>query len=204
MEIKLFSEINHASLKELTAQVKLAGNRQLLLKINSPGGSVADGLAMANLIASHRPGSSCEIVGLCASMATVIALSTGRVRMCANAIFMIHNPWTETTGDAREHRKTADALDKFAAPILAAYTKKTGRPEAEIQKLMDDETWMNATEAKKLGFIDEIGASSPVASAVAIPEAPALVLSSVEYGRLTPEKRREFLRLGGQFSLTKC
>ena len=137
---------------------------QINLHINSPGGSVWDGLTIANLLKQHPANVTTYIDGLAASIASVIALAGNKVVMAENALFMIHNPWGFAMGDATEMRKTADLLDKIGGSLVAAYASKSGKPDDEISALMDSETWMTAQEAKDAGFIDEISEQMDLAA----------------------------------------
>ena len=69
---------------------------------------------------------------------------------------MIHNPANLAIGDNRGMQKAIDMLNEVKESIMNAYEIKSGLSRAKISKLMDAETWMNAKEAKKLGFADEI------------------------------------------------
>jgi ClpP class serine protease len=134
------------------------------LHINSPGGEVFDGITIYNLIKQHPANVTTYIDGLAASIASVIALAGDSVIMAENALYMIHNPWGFAMGDATEMRKTADLLDKVAGSLVTAYTSKTGKPDDDIQTLLDAETWMTAQEAKDAGFIDEISEQMDMAA----------------------------------------
>lgn len=71
-------------------------------------------------------------------------------------ILMIHNPLTSVSGYASELRKAADVLDVVKNTIINAYVLKTGKSRDELSAMMDDEKYMSAGEAMKLGFVDEI------------------------------------------------
>jgi ATP-dependent Clp endopeptidase proteolytic subunit ClpP len=129
---------------------------QIDLHINSPGGVVFDGITIYNLIKQHPANVTTYIDGLAASIASVIALAGDKVVMAENALYMIHNPFGMAFGDAEEMRKMADNLDKVCGSLVKSYTSKTGQTDAEIEALMDAETWMTADEALTFGFIDEI------------------------------------------------
>jgi ATP-dependent Clp protease, protease subunit len=109
--------------------------------INSPGGSVFDGV---------------WIDGIAASIASVIAMAGDAVVMPENALLVLHDPSGLVAGTAADMRAMADALDKMAAGMVAAYRDKSGRDDAEIEALMAAETWLSATEALELGFADRI------------------------------------------------
>jgi len=137
---------------------KLKGVNAITLHLNSPGGSVFDGLAIYNTLKNHPARIVTEIDGMALSIASIIALAGDEVRMAGNAMYMIHNPWTMTAGDSREMRNMADRLDIVRAALLGTYNSKTGDDvtDAQISDWMDAETWFNAQDAKKYGFIDEI------------------------------------------------
>ena len=189
-EIELFSEIGPDTLKAISEQVKKAGARPIRLKINSPGGLVTEGLAILAILKAHKAGVSVEILGIAASMATVVATAGKPVRIAENGLFMIHNPWMETAGNAAHLRKTAAELDQFTRPMIEAYKSRTGLPDSEIRRMMDEETWMTPAEAKKLGFVDEIGAPSPAAKASITAAAlkwPKLAAALTRAGKRNPE-----------------
>lgn len=139
-------------------QKELAGVKasQIDLHINSPGGDVFDGITIYNLLKQHPANVTTYIDGLAASIASVIALAGNQIYMAENALFMIHNPWGMSMGDASDMRKMADNLDKVRDSISISYTSKTGKPAEEITALMDAETWMDAEEAMEFGFVDDV------------------------------------------------
>jgi ATP-dependent Clp endopeptidase proteolytic subunit ClpP len=163
--IDLFGEIGDGALVRFRDQFEKFGHRPGHLRINSPGGSVVEGVGIANLIAQHKPGVSCEIMGLAGSMATVIASYCTPVSMASNAMFMIHNPSIGFEGDARELRRLAKVLDQWQKILVGAYVRRTKLPESDIQKMMDAETWLTAEQAHAFGFVDKILPPSPTASA---------------------------------------
>lgn len=144
--------------------------------LNSPGGSVTDGLAIYNELATHPASVNIEITGLAASMGSVIAMAGDHVRIAENAMVMIHNPWNVAVGNSEDLRKAADVLDKFGTSLVGIYVQRTGLEEDDVRSMMDEETWLDAEEALAKGFVDEIG--SPV-------EASALAESGIDDDRLT-------------------
>lgn len=97
-----------------------------------------------------------KIDALAASAASVIAMAGTRVCMSPVAMLMVHNPAIIAIGDSEEMQKAIDMLSEVKESIMNAYEIKSGLSRSKISKLMDAETWMNAREAKKLGFADEI------------------------------------------------
>lgn len=121
--------------------------------INSPGGSVFDGVAIYNQIRRWSGGERIvHIDGIAASIASVIAMAGDEIRIAANAQIMIHEPWGMAVGTAADLRKTAEALDGTHVSILDTYVARTGGNRKDIDKLMRAETWMLADEAVERGF----------------------------------------------------
>lgn len=120
--------------------------------INSYGGEVAEGLAIYNSLKQHKAKIKTYCDGFACSIASVIFMA-GEERMMSNAsTLMIHNPWTYTSGNATELRKTAADLDKLAQASVNAYLSSVTLSEDEIKKLMDEETWILPDEALEYGF----------------------------------------------------
>lgn len=145
--------------KDVADELKKLDNvNQLTLHLNSPGGNVFDGLAIYNTLKNHPARIVTEIDGMALSIASIIALAGDEVRMAGNAMYMIHNPWTMTVGDSREMRNMADRLDIVRGSLLGTYTTKVGdkATDKDISEWMDAETWFNAEDAMKHGFIDII------------------------------------------------
>jgi hypothetical protein len=79
-----------------------------------------------------------------------------KIVMPANTWMMIHNPWTVSMGDAEQLRKDADLLDRMKVQLIGAYRRHSNKTEAELARLLDDETWLTAAEAKDLGLCHEV------------------------------------------------
>jgi ATP-dependent protease ClpP protease subunit len=134
------------------------GVSPVIAAFNSIGGDLFDGLAMHNALS--RLGERCtgRIDALAASAASVAVCGAHRVVIAANAMLMIHNPWTYAAGDAEDFRKVADVLDQTMEAIIAAYKAKAPDiDEVELRRLVAAETWLTANEAVALGLADDIG-----------------------------------------------
>lgn len=138
------------------------------LHLNSPGGSVFDGVAIYNALKRHPATVTTYIDGLAASIASIIALAGDRVVMADNALFMIHNPWGGVQGEAKDMRKMADVLDQIKSTLIGTYTSKTGLDEETVSQAMDEETWYTAQDALEAGFIDEVGVELQVAASFSL------------------------------------
>jgi len=154
VDFKWFDEDDDVTAKEFIDAVKTLGDFDL--RINSPGGSVPAGNAIYNALRRHKGEVDVYVEGMALSMASVVAMAGSRVIMPANAMMMIHDPWSYAVGSAKQMRKAAETLDKFKSGLVAAYQAKTGMEPAEIERLMSEETWMTAADALEMGFADEI------------------------------------------------
>lgn len=127
------------------------------ININSNGGDVAGGLSIANAIKGYNKGSvTCNVLGVAASMASVVACAGKRLCMGEGAFLMIHNPWTVTMGNAEDLRKDAETLDKMRDSILGFYLGKCpGKTADDFKALMDEESWLAREECAALGFAVE-------------------------------------------------
>ena len=199
------------SSKDVINAVKGLGNiSQLNIHINSPGGSVAEGLAIRAFLAQQSFKKTVYIDSLCASIATAIAFGIGAgVHMEETALVMIHRAWTYTEGNAVQLRKEADVLDKHDAQLKKVYLERTNGnlSEDEIIKMMDEETWLDADECLEYGFIDAIETVSQAAAC--LPEAffdayenvPDSVVKVLDKA---PEDKNEGLNAEAQAIITKA
>lgn len=139
----------------------------IVARINSAGGDVFHGAAIHNALKRHKAEVHVVIDGLAASAASGIAMAGDTIEMAANALLMIHNPWTIALGDAGELREVADTLDKVKDTSVTTYHDRTGIDREKLSQWMDDETWFTAEEAETEGFIDRISDRPAVAASVA-------------------------------------
>lgn len=146
---------------EFIEQIGAITTSKINLRLNSPGGSVFEGIAIANAIRQHPANVTVYVDSLAASIASVIALAGDRLVMMPQSQIMVHNASGVCYGDATEMTKMADLLDKQSRNIAEAYAQHTGRPLAEWQQYMADETWFTAEEALAVGLADEVVPMKP-------------------------------------------
>lgn len=144
------------SSKWIADQISNSEKEEIHIRINSPGGIVFEGRAMATAIRNAKARTVAYIDGLCASAATTIATSCDHVIMNDGSMFMIHNAHSITWGDKNDMLQEAALLEKLDVDIAKDYSAKTGKDLEEIKSMMDAETWFDATEAKENGFVDEV------------------------------------------------
>lgn len=132
------------------------GDVPIDLYINSPGGDVFDGRAMATLLKRHSQEVVAHIDGIAASAATTVACAANKRIMAEGTRFMIHNAWTLAIGNAVDLRETAELLDKLDQDIAADYVGLTGWSDEEVKSFMENETYFSAEECLDNGLCDEI------------------------------------------------
>lgn len=128
----------------------------LLVRINSMGGSVSEGLAIYGLLSDFSGHLITQVDGFACSAASVIFMAGTERIMPENSLIMIHNAWTETSGDPNQLRKMADDLEMITKPSVNIYVNKTGLAEDEVKTMMDNETWMDYKLAFEKGFATSI------------------------------------------------
>jgi ATP-dependent Clp protease, protease subunit len=153
------------------------------LRLNSPGGSVFDAVAIYNALKRHEGPVTVTIDGIAASAASYIAMAGDEVVMPENAFLMIHDPSGLVMGTAGEMRNMAEALDKIAGSLIRGYAAKSGKSDEEIATLIAAETWFDAAEAVEAGFADRIAEPVRIAARFDIASfrnAPPLLVAAVQ------------------------
>lgn len=126
------------------------------VRINSYGGEVAEGLAIYNALKRQKAYVKTYCDGFACSISSVIFMA-GAERIMNNAsLLMIHNAWTQTSGNAEELRKQADDLDAITQASVNAYLSSVTISREELQSLLDKETWITPQQALEMGFATSI------------------------------------------------
>lgn len=141
-----------------------AGSGPVTIWLNSPGGDVVAAARIYNMLLDYPGKVTVNIDGIAASAASVIAMAASTVAMSPVSMLMIHNPATLAMGDKTELSRALDMLESVKDSIINAYQLKTGLSRAKLSKLMDMETWMDATAAIDLGFANEVLTSKQASS----------------------------------------
>lgn len=143
---------------QFSEDLKALGDKDVTVHINSPGGDVFAAHAIHNQLIAYAGNVDVVIDGIAASAATIIAMAGARITMPTNSMMMIHNP-----AMGLDDHYTADDLDKYAnalravrQSIIAAYMKRVSVDQAQIEQMMDAETWLTAQECVDMGLADAI------------------------------------------------
>jgi len=157
-DVYIYSEIGSfdVNAKSFIDELKTIKDKNIDVHINSLGGSVFDGLAIYNALKNHSKKVTTKVEGIAASIASVVAMAGDKIEMAENSLFMIHNPFAMSGGDANELRKTASILDKIRNEIASIYASKSKHDSEHYISLMDVETWFNSDETLELGLINGI------------------------------------------------
>ena len=170
MIITLFETITSSTLSRIQYLASTAHD-DITVQTNCAGGSVFDALSIYNVL---KPKSATvEIVGLCASAATLVAMAGAKIKMASNALMMFHPPKTLLIDyyDKQTLEKLSTTMEKVEESILATYQSRV----ANFQ-MPENDLWLSATEAKSLGFVDEVIGEVPV-----VMDAAQVFINSIAY-----------------------
>lgn len=126
---------------------------RIVVRINSPGGAVHDGIAIYNALRNHGAHIEVRVEGLAASIASIIAMAGDEIIMDVGSMMMIHAPWTIALGNATEMREVADMLEKHEQALAEIYVKRGADPD-DVKEMMSGETWLTGAEAVAHGLAD--------------------------------------------------
>lgn len=132
--------------------------RDIKLYINSPGGSVYDGLAIIDTMNYIQPDVQTIGIGLQASMgAMLLACGTkGKRYLLPNSRVMIHQPSSGTEGKVTDQEITLRESITVKKKLIEIFAERTGKSIKQVEKDMDRDNWMSAKEALAYGIVDEI------------------------------------------------
>jgi len=153
----------------MASLVELADSKTIVVRINSPGGSVVEGLAIYNLLRNARKRIEVHVDAAAYSIASIIAMAGDTVIMSETASIMAHDPWGVAVGRSEDMRRNADEIDRLKGILVGIYADKTGLERAEIEALMTAETYLSAADAVEAGFADKIENALQIAAYVPLP-----------------------------------
>lgn len=142
--------------KAAIAEAEEAGEKEILVEINSGGGSVYAGAEIYYALKKFNGTVNVEIPSIAASAATFIAMAGHKVSMSIIGQFMIHGASTYAAGNHKSMDDAGNFLRNIDESIINAYLTKTSKTRDELRAMMDKDTWMTAQQALDAGFIDEI------------------------------------------------
>lgn len=160
--IFLNGEVNHDSASIVIAQLLFLSSedskKDIKLYVNSPGGSVVDGLAIIDTMNHIKNDVSTICVGIAASMGAMILSfgAKGKRYALPNSEVMIHQPLGGHEGQASDLEIRTRRILETKATLAKMIAKNSGQPLAKVEKDMDRDYFMTADAAKKYGIIDKV------------------------------------------------
>lgn len=160
--IFLGEDVNEATANVVVAQLlHLAyadSKKDIKLYINSPGGSVYDGMAIYDTIQYIKPDVQTIGIGLQASMGAFLLSSGTKGKRFAlpNSRIMIHQPSSGTQGKVTDQEITLREHIHLKKQLNEILAKNTGQKLSKIEKDVERDYWMSSKEAKEYGLIDEV------------------------------------------------
>lgn len=157
-ELFLYDEIGGwgTLAEDFIAELAAVTSPKLRVRVSSPGGSVFEGISLANALRAHPADVTVQVDGIAASIASVIAMAGDRVVIQPQAMIMVHEAAGGCIGNAKDMQDMADLLSKISDNIAGAYAEKAGGDVAEWRQVMVKETWYTAEEAVEAGLADEM------------------------------------------------
>ena len=155
-------QVNAQTANLVVAQLLFLANedpkRDIKLYINSPGGSVYDGLAIIDTMNYIEPDVQTIGIGLQASMGAMLLScgAKGKRYLLPNSRVMIHQPSSGTEGKITDQEIALKEGIEIKRRLLEIFAEQTGKSMKQVEKDMDRDNWMSAQEAKEYGIVDEV------------------------------------------------
>lgn len=149
----------------MAGALRRIGASPVTVNINSPGGDVFEGIAIYNLLREHKARVDVKVMGIAASAASVIAMAGDGIAMGVGSMLMVHNVWGMVVGNRHDMTKAAELFASIDGGLVDIYQARTGQARADIEKLMDSETFMSLSRAIELGYADTVDEGIDTAAA---------------------------------------
>lgn len=143
------------SASDIDSALNEAGDNDVIINLNSPGGDAFDGIAIYNRLKRHKGKVTVHVDGWACSSASIIAMAGDEVIMETGSMMMIHEASTIVWGTKQDMRKEADVLEQLEQGIVDIYQTKATLERDDIVEKVDAETWMSARTAVEFGFADK-------------------------------------------------
>lgn len=155
-EVYQFFGYSTVTPSDISVALQNAAGSNITVEINSPGGDVFAGSEIFTALKSYQGNVEVNIVGLAASAASIIAMAGDTVKISPTAQLMIHRASTVSQGNSDVLASDLAGLNSTDQAIVNVYQEKTGMDSQDIYRMMSQETWINAQDAVKQGFADEV------------------------------------------------
>ncbi|MFN6549496.1 head maturation protease, ClpP-related [Mycolicibacterium septicum] len=157
-ELRIYDDIGLGGMSaaQIADQLEAITAPELDIRINSPGGSVFDGIAIYNAIERHPAKVTMYIDGLAGSAASFIAMAGDEIVINRYAKMMIHDASGIVVGAAADMGAMAGVLNMLSQTIAQVYADRAGGTTEQWRQAMLTETWYSAEDAVQAGLADRI------------------------------------------------
>lgn len=143
------------SASDIDAAINAAGDNDIIINLNSPGGDAFDGIAIYNRLKRHPGKVTVHVDGWACSAASLFPLAADEVIMGLGSMMMIHEASNIVWGTKTDMRKEAEILEELEEGIIDIYMTKAKVSRDEIREKVDAETWFSAKKAVEIGFANK-------------------------------------------------
>jgi ATP-dependent Clp protease, protease subunit len=176
-----------ASAESFVKAVRGFAGDELHVRVNSPGGDVFAGVAMAQALRESPARVVVHVDGWAASAASLLVAAADEAVVSPGGMVMIHKAWTIALGNADDFMKEAAVLEKIDGQLAETYQRKAGGDVADWLAAMTAETWYTGAEAVAAGLADRVAEAKPAKAlarfdASAFANAPQLPAEAVDVG----------------------
>jgi len=144
------------SAKSISKTLASLNGADITVNINSPGGSMFEGLTIYNLLRAHKGSVKVNVLGIAASAASIIAMAGDEVKIAKSGFIMIHNAWVYAAGNKQDLRDVADYLEPFDKSMAQIYVDRTGLKYDDVASMMDAESYITGEDSVSKGFADAL------------------------------------------------
>lgn len=183
------------TLARVDAALRAIGDKRVTVYINSPGGSMFEGISIMNRLKQHKAGVTIKVLGLAGSAASVIAMAGDRREIGKTAFLFLHNCWSILAGNRHELRQMADTLEEFDSAMRDLYAETSGQAEAVADGWMNADSYFSGKTAVELGLMTHLLDDSEVAvnaraAAQDTPAARRIEAALIKTGMPRSERRK--------------
>lgn len=141
------------TLARVDAALRSIGDKRATVYINSPGGSMFEGISIMNRLNQHKAGVTIKVLGLAGSAASVIAMAGDRREIGKTAFLFLHNCWSLQAGNRHEFRQLADTLEEFDYAMRDLYAEASGQDAVVAEGWMNADSYFSGKSAVDLGLM---------------------------------------------------
>lgn len=144
------------SAKQVVDALNEAGDNDIVIRLNSPGGDAFEGITISNRLREHKGKVTTHVDGYACSAASLIPPASDETVMGLGAMLMIHQASTIVWGTKNDMKNQAEVLEKLEKGIVDIYMTVAKAEREEIETMVNNETWFTADESVAIGFANKV------------------------------------------------